>query len=296
MKPYSIILSLDVLSKEDFTRITNQTIDFIDGIKIHLSSLIYHGYDLLDEMAPMMYGKSLILDLKIGDIGFQIKDSFEFEGSNQKILQSVSYMTSGFDEIYVTVHGFPGPVSVEECVEVGHEFGLKILLIPTMSHRGGDLFFDYMTSLTDVDKEIHQKFNMLYNSEYMMTASESILYLGLSLGVDGFVGPSNNLEAIHFYRRTTDKLIVSPGFGRQALGVPFDVQFYDWAKEVGPNSAAIIGSMIYNDPNPGVVAEEVMKMRDATVIELEKTLDTWETQGAVKRSILDSEWKKIKDE
>ena len=94
----------------------------------------------------------------------------------------------------------------------------------------------------------------------------------------------------------TDKLIVSPGFGRQALGRPFDAQFYDWMKEVGPNSAAIIGSMIYNDPNPGVVAEEIMKMRDATIVELEKTSDTWETQGAVKRSILDSEWKKIKDE
>jgi orotidine-5'-phosphate decarboxylase len=285
MNPYSIIFSADFVSEttSDFCKSIEKVSPFIDGVKIHLSSLIYFGKDLLFVLSECLRDKSLILDLKIGDIGF--KKGNKFEGSNAKILQSVNSMVRHYHDVYVTIHGFPGPVSVEECVDVAHSLGLKVLLIPYMSHKGAEVFYNFKFGNSKDDKKIFKKYNMDLNFIHPLTASESILYLGEQLGVDGFIGPSNNLEVIHSYRRFSTRLIASPGFGRQSNGLPINEQFYNWSKEVGPNSAAIIGSFIYNDKHPEEVASYLMKMRDAFVDDIIPE-STWEVEGKTQRSVL----------
>jgi orotidine-5'-phosphate decarboxylase len=284
MDPYSIIFSADLSVKSRLIEVAKEIKPSIDGIKIHLSSLIYYGHSLLEQLADDFYNKTLILDLKIGDIGFLSKNG-KYEGSNAKILQAAREATVSYKEVYVTIHGFPGPVSVEECVDIAHDLGLKVLLIPYMSHKGAEVFYNFKFSNSKDDKKIFKKYNMDLNFIHPLTASESILYLGEQLGVDGFIGPSNNLDIIHSYRRFSNRLIASPGFGRQSHGQSINEQFYNWAKEAGPNSAAIIGSFIYKDKHPEEVASYLMKMRDAFVEDIIPE-STWEVEGEIKRSVL----------
>ena len=287
MNPYSIILSTDISDDAKLLEIIKLTKPYIDGVKIHLSSLIFYGYPLLNSLAKLIGDKTLVLDLKIGDIGF-INSDGSFEGSNSKILNSVMYMTSEFEEIYITVHGFPGYVSVKECIEVGHDCGLKILLIPMMSHKGSDVFFNFQSPiLTDdeIESRKDDEVEQFINPYVPVTASEGILLLGEILGVDGYVGPSNNLDVIHSYRRISGKVIVSPGFGRQSNGQDFSQQFYQWAQVVGSNSAAIIGSMIYNSDNPDRVAKAVMEVRNAYMSDVQPE-EMWISDGEIHRSEL----------
>jgi orotidine-5'-phosphate decarboxylase len=285
MNPYSIILSADILDTIEIVNLIRKTSPFVDGVKLHLASFISSGKfitDIIDTIAKN--NNTLILDLKVGDIGFITYDG-EFEGSNAKIIEAVSFLTQEIETVFVTVHGFPGPVSIRECVEVGHNHNLKILLIPYMSHAGAEVFFNAKcgNEKTKKEKELYSKYNLVYSPDYPQTVSDTILGLGELLGVDGYIGPSNNLDILHSYRRVSQKLIASPGFGRQANGVPFEQQFYLWAKEVGPNSAAIVGSMIYNASNCDEVARYIKRVRDAFLSDVSNTELAWIVKGKTKK-------------
>lgn len=281
MNPYSIILSADLSTRDELIKVAKATLPYIDGIKIHLSSLIFWGYQIINDLitSKILKDKILILDLKISDIGFLSLDG-KFEGSNAKILEAVADLTPEIDNVFVTIHGFPGPVSIKECIEVGHKNDIKLLLIPYMSHVGADVFFDVKCG-TKEEKEKYTKYGMIHSPDYQQTISETILSLGELYGVDGYIGPSNNLNVLHAYRRITQKVIVSPGFGRQANGVPFERQFYSWAKEVGPNSMAIIGSMIYKASNCHEVANYVKRIRDAFIDDISNSEPEWIVEGKV---------------
>lgn len=289
MKPYSIILSADIADDYQLIDLVKRTIPYIEGVKIHTSSLIFQGKLLLEILSSLLKDKTLILDLKIGDIGFE--QNGKFNGSNAKILQQVSVIAENYSDVYVTVHGFPGPVSVKECVEVSRQLGIKTLLLPYMSHKGSEVFFNAKCGIKKVDKEIYKKYKMEFNLVYAQTVFESILGLGEQLGVDGYIGPSNNSGIIHAYRQVTNKTIVSPGFGRQSNGVPFEQQFYAWAKEVGSESAAIIGSMIYESPTPEKTAEYIKNIRDAFINDITKE-EIWINEGNIKVSVIPHDYSK----
>jgi orotidine-5'-phosphate decarboxylase len=286
MNPYSIILSADILDTIEIINVIRKTSPFIDGVKLHLASFISSGKFITDIIATIAKNNNiLILDLKVSDIGFITYDG-EFEGSNAKIIEAMSFLTQEIETVFVTVHGFPGPVSIRECVEVGHNHNLKILLIPYMSHAGAEVFFNAKCGNegSEEEAETYKKYNMiLANPKYPQTISETILGLGELLGVDGYIGPSNNLDILHSYRRVSQKLIASPGFGRQANGVPFEQQFYLWAKEVGPNSAAIVGSMIYRASNCDEVARYIKRVRDAFLSDVSNTEPDWIVKGKTKK-------------
>ncbi len=93
--------------------------------------------------------------------------------------------------------------------------------------------------------------------------TEAILLLGEALGADGYIGPATSPDDLLRYRSITQRAIWCPGFGRQdRLGRGLQDQFKDWANIVGPQSAAIVGSLIFAAPDPVAAARDVVLIRD----------------------------------
>ena len=96
--------------------------------------------------------------------------------------------------------------------------------------------------------------------------TEGILLLGEALNVDGYIGPATRPHDLQRYRNITDRPIWCPGFGRQdRQGRSLEEQFRQWADIVGPASAAIVGSAVFNASDPRAAAEHLVEIRDSVV-------------------------------
>ena len=208
----------------------------------------------------MLYDKPLLVDLKIADIGF--RSSKSWNGTNAKILAKLA----GVGATYVTVHGFPGPSSINEAVGVGNELGIRILLLPMMSHVGAETFFSRPLDVPQFQLSCENSgINPnLVDKEHLKDVTDGILWLGEAVGVAGYIGPATRPEDLRRYRLVTQKPIWCPGFGRQdRLGRSLNLQFRDWANIVGSSSAAIVGSSIYKSQDPYAAANEMIEIRDS---------------------------------
>lgn len=96
-----------------------------------------------------------------------------------------------------------------------------------------------------------------------MDVTDGILLMGEAAGVTGYIGPATRPADLKRYRSITEKPIWCPGFGRQdRQGRSLALQLEEWAGIVGPRSAAIVGSLIYDARNPVEAVEEIIQIRD----------------------------------
>ena len=262
MKKYAIILAADMETPEQVLDICAKVGPVVDGIKIGMGTVLEAGKTILRKVRDTIQDKPLLLDLKIADIGFFSGSGWQ--GTNGKIISSISDV----GVTHVTVHAFPGPTSVAESLSVAHDHGMKVLLLPLMSHAGAGLFFS--GSLTN--ERIHDEasragltLNLPHRS--VTDVTEGILAIGEALGADGYIGPATRPHDLKRYRSMTDKAIWCPGFGRQdRQGRSLEQQFRDWAFIVGERSAAIVGSAIFGAPDPVAAAHEIVEIRDRAVL------------------------------
>lgn len=259
MKPYALILAADLPHPHLVERLVRSLDPEIDGVKIGLTTLIQAGLSFVQGIIEAVEGKPILLDLKIADIGHRTGSGWE--GTNAKILRSLK--DTGVT--HVTVHGFPGPVSLAEAVATAHEIGIEVLVLPVMSHAGADLFFSQGLNGKDFAKKASEA--GIYISpaslEHVLRVRDGIMALGEAIEVDGYIGPATNLEALAKIRAMTTKPIWCPGFGRQdRLGRDLVTQFQDWVRIVGPQSAAIVGSLIFSSPDPLGEASRIREIRD----------------------------------
>jgi orotidine 5'-phosphate decarboxylase subfamily 1 len=265
MNRYSIILSIDLAEEEAVLDLCRKTSEFIDGVKIGITSSMVPGTSIFSRVKEILNfqgsNKPVLADYKIADIGFN-KNGTGWSGTNEKIISRLA--DAGVD--YITCHLFPGLSSIEEASAVAGEKGCKILTLPFMTHAGADLFFGL--PLGKDQRDHIQKVIEKYGKNNKMpvsvsTITEAILFLGDQYGTDGFIGPGNNPEILRTYRQWTDKEIWCPGFGRQDhLGRNLSTQIKEWADICGPQSAMIVGSYIYNADDPAAAAAEVREIRD----------------------------------
>jgi orotidine-5'-phosphate decarboxylase len=202
------------------------------------------------------------VDLKIADIGF-LSDA-GWQGTNAKIVAKLE--NSG--ATHVTVHGFPGPVSIAEAVNAARDAEIGVLLLPSMSHAGARLFFSRPLDKSDLAYSMEKAaLPMSLPPDATCTdVTEGIILLGEALGVDGYIGPATRPQDLQRYRSLTQRPIWCPGFGRQdRQGRNLEEQFRQWAQLVGPASAAIVGSAIFSAPDCEAAAKEIVEMRDRAV-------------------------------
>lgn len=258
MKDYAIILAADVPSPDQVFSLVQEVAPWIDGLKIGVPTLLEAGVDILGKLSDLIEGKPLLVDLKVADIGFNSKG--KWTGTNSKIISKLKSTGA----THVTVHGFPGPASIEEAVERAHEADIHVLLLPTMSHPGAELFFslEFNPAIRhDTDSTIIKSSGGLSNAR---NVTEAILMLGEALGVDGYIGPATRPDDLEKYRKISSKSIWCPGFGRQdRLGRDISQQLETWARIVGPNSAAIVGSLVFDDESPRQAAKKLMMTRNS---------------------------------
>lgn len=258
MMDYALILANDLTDPEDMLRVCGEAAPYLDGVKIGVTSSMVPGTEIFRRVKDIIGDKPVLADYKVADISFPVGDG-AFGGTNARIIETL--IKAGVD--VVTVHAFPGLSSVQESLWAAHKAGGKILVLAFMTHPGAELLFGM-----PVDKEhatgVLESMDVPGARELVEgcgTVRDLILAVGEWLGVDGFIGPGNRPEILRAYRSRTRKEIWSPGFGRQdRMGRDLFEQFRDWAREVGPKSAAIVGSLIYKDPSPAEAARRVREI------------------------------------
>lgn len=275
MRPYALVLSNDVQDPEAMLKLIEQTKDYIDGVKIGITSSMQPGTDIFKRAKDIMEDKAVnavLADYKVADIGFTDKKTGEWAGTNEKIVRNLS--EAGTD--YITCHTIVGISSIEESVATAHKHGSKVLTLPFMTHKGAELFFgmpldnrqrEYVQKVLEnygLKEEENQTLHRLV--EKANTITDVILMLGNHFKVDGYIGPANDPDILGKYRFFTNDEIWCPGFGRQdKKGRNLEEQIKEWAEVVGENSAMIVGSLIYNAEDPAKAAKEVMEIRDKVV-------------------------------
>ena len=262
MKDYAVILAADLPSPEEVLSVVTKVGPVVDGIKVAAATIVQSGAGIIGKIRDLIEDKQLMVDLKVADIGFLSQRGWD--GTNSKVIHGLG----GSGATHVTVHGFPGPVSIAEAVGSAHDVGIGVLLLPLMSHAGAGLFFSAPLSssrLIEETKKAGLKVSLPHEVR-CATVMESILILGEALSVFGFIGPATRPADLVRYRDLTARPIWCPGFGRQdRLGRDLMQQFRDWAQVVGPASAAIVGSVIFNAADPVKAASEVVEIRDRAV-------------------------------
>jgi orotidine 5'-phosphate decarboxylase subfamily 1 len=262
MREYAIILAADVPDARDVISLIREVGGIVDGIKVAAATLLQSGTDILRRIREIVEGKPILVDLKIADIGFRGKQSWD--GTNAKIINAIKNTGA----THVTVHGFPGPSSIAEAAESARAAGIAVLLLPLMSHAGAGLFFSRpVDSENVIQSSAETGLSLPFpNGMSCNDITEAILILGEALEVDGYIGPATRPHDLLRYRSITQRPIWCPGFGRQdRLGRGLKDQFIQWANIVGPKSAAIVGSTIFGASDPVAAAREVIEIRDSII-------------------------------
>ncbi len=262
MKDYAIVLAADLPTTGEVLSTVKQVGGIVDGIKVGVPTLLESGRGILQAIRDLIQDRPLLVDLKIADIGFGSGDGWD--GTNAKIIKALA----GSGATHVTVHGFPGPVSIAEAVDVARDADIEVLLLPLMSHPGAGLFFSRPLEPAQLVEEtskvgLAREFPGHTKST---DVTSGILLLGEALGVAGYIGPATRPDDLKRYRSMTKRPIWCPGFGRQdRLGRTMEVQLREWAEIVGPASAAIVGSAIFKAGDQAGAAKEIVEMRDRAV-------------------------------
>jgi len=260
---YGLILANDLTKPEEAKKVSELVVPYVDGIKIGISTILDVGVSMIRETKNST-GKIVIADFKVADIGFWNKERSSWEGTNAKIVEKV--IDAGAD--YVICHSIVGISSIQESVEVAHSKGGKVLTLPHMTHKGAELFFGHPIDIGHVVKVFESMGIRLTENKLKMckTISDVILVLGDCIGVDGFIGPANNLEVLKKYRKFTNKEIFGPGIGRQVIGnlTPKD-QLRGFYQICGEMSAVMIGSAIYAAPDPVRAAKQFVDWREGII-------------------------------
>ncbi|MFH1115375.1 MAG: orotidine 5'-phosphate decarboxylase / HUMPS family protein [Pseudomonadota bacterium] len=259
MKDYAIILAADLPDADEVTAVVKEVGGIVDGIKIGVATLLESGAGIVRRIRDEIGNRPLLVDLKTADIGF--RSTSGWQGTNAKIIRKLA----GSGATHVTVHGFPGAISIAEAVDAAHESRMGVLLLPLMSHSGASMFFSRPMNRGDlVGGNEESGLGMSFPEGVPCNdVTEGILHLGEALGVAGYIGPATRPNDLERYRTITRKPIWCPGFGRQdRLGRSLEEQFRQWSRIVGHASAAIVGSAIFGAPDRRAAAQEIIDLRD----------------------------------
>ncbi len=207
-----IILALDPTSRAEAVRIAEAASPHIDAIKIGYPLVLAEGLGIARDLLHL--NLPLIADFKVADI----------PNTNKLITEQV--FAAGFQGIIC--HGFPGPDSVEACVEGAHDNQGECFIVAEMSHPGGATFFQ-------------------------SGIAEKIAQMVGTTGADGIIAPATRPERTRILRDIVgSKKILSPGVGAQGGDPKLIAEIVD---------GIIVGRAIYESPDPASAAAEYEPFR-----------------------------------
>lgn len=122
-KKNSLILALDVLSRDKALELTEQLVDHFDAIKVGYPLILHAGLGIVKEISSI---SPVIADLKIADT----------PNTNRLICEAV--LGAGADAIIA--QAFPGKDSLVACADCAESFGADLFVVTEMSHPGAEQF------------------------------------------------------------------------------------------------------------------------------------------------------------
>jgi len=122
-KKNSLILALDVLSRDKALELTEQLVDHFDAIKVGYPLILHAGLGIVEEISSI---SPVIADLKIADT----------PNTNRLICEAV--LGAGADAIIA--QAFPGKDSLVACADCAESFGADRLGVTEMSRPGAEQF------------------------------------------------------------------------------------------------------------------------------------------------------------
>ena len=235
LKNYSLVLGIDVRSKERAIEICEQTYHLFDGIKIEIDC------NWTNDIRKMT-GLPIIYDAKLARNGV-FKES-EFVGTTRK---SIEYFAEkGAD--YVIIHQFTGPLVIEEAADTAHKLGLKVLALPNMTHETSALTFDHPLDHSHVEKVLKggRYEDLIPIAKTCRTFSEFFIEEIDYFDLDGLMYPAFKVGMLRQLRKKfPDKLIGAMGLGnKQWPDVPLDRQMEYVYDALEGNSFAVLASEI----------------------------------------------------
>ncbi|MFZ3112188.1 MAG: orotidine-5'-phosphate decarboxylase, partial [Methanothrix sp.] len=122
-KKNSLILALDVVSRDKALNLTELLVDYFDAIKVGYPLILHAGLGIVKEISSI---SPVIADLKIADT----------PNTNRLICEAV--LGAGADAIIA--QAFPGKDSLVACADCAESFGADLFVITEMSHPGAEQF------------------------------------------------------------------------------------------------------------------------------------------------------------
>jgi len=119
----SLILALDVLSREKALQLAELLEEYFDAIKIGYPLILHAGLGIVKEISSI---SPVIADLKIADI----------PNTNRLICEAVL----GAGAVGIIAHAFPGKDSLLACADCARGFGAELFVVTDMSHPGAEQF------------------------------------------------------------------------------------------------------------------------------------------------------------
>ncbi len=122
-KKNSLILALDVLSRDKALELTEQLVDHFDAIKVGYPLILHAGLGIVEEISSI---SPVIADLKIADT----------PNTNRLICEAVLGAGAGA----IIAQAFPGKDSLVACADCARGFGADLFVVTEMSHPGAEQF------------------------------------------------------------------------------------------------------------------------------------------------------------
>jgi orotidine-5'-phosphate decarboxylase len=205
----SIIHALDVEDLDSALKIAKRVEGYVDAIKLSWPLVMLDGARVIN-IVKSTVELPVITDFKIADI----------PAISAKIVRYA--LDNGTDGI--TLQGFVGRDTMDECVKVAHKSAAATFIVTEMSHPGAERF--------------------------MQPVGDKIALMARELGSDGIVAPATRPERTREYRKIigSDMMIMSPGVGAQGANVGDAIK-------AGANFE-VIGRRIYEAQDPGSAAKQ----------------------------------------
>ena len=122
-KKNSLILALDVLSRDKALELTEQLVDHFDAIKVGYPLILHAGLGIVEEISSI---SPVIADLKIADT----------PNTNRLICEAVL----GAGAAAIIAQAFPGKDSLVACADCARDFAAELFVVTEMSHPGAEQF------------------------------------------------------------------------------------------------------------------------------------------------------------
>ena len=122
-KKNSLILALDVVSRDKALNLAELLVDYFDAIKVGYPLILHAGLGIVEEISSI---SPVIADLKIADT----------PNTNRLICEAV--LGAGADAIIA--QAFPGKDSLVACADCAESFGADLFVVTEMSHPGAEQF------------------------------------------------------------------------------------------------------------------------------------------------------------